>query len=138
MKRLIIYSITSLVVIGDFSASAETSSKVQSNYFENKQEYERLLKNAAETGDYSKISDSAQSVQKSLNTAASDPVETAKIVGQAAGELALKETKRELPTPELLQKILLLQQIQIAQNNIIINLLSHIARDRQLHSVPSN
>jgi hypothetical protein len=45
----------------------------------------------------------------------------------------------ELATSELLRKILLLQQIQIAQNNTIIKLLSHIARDPQaLHSVPED
>jgi hypothetical protein len=103
-----------------------------SGYFHSASKYNDAVKEAVKTGDYSKIAQIGMNLQQSIDVAAYEPAETAKIVGQASEACCIDEAlNRPSSTTMLLKKMFLMQQVQIAQNKVIIRLLTEVAHPKR-------
>ncbi|PZM85514.1 MAG: hypothetical protein DKT66_04860 [Candidatus Melainabacteria bacterium] len=100
---------------------------IKSEFFENSAEYNKQLRESAKSGEFSKAINAAMQVQKSLDLSAYNDQETARIVGSAAHELIVNDMRGEQKTEKILEKMFLMQQVQISQNKLIIKLLSKLA-----------
>lgn len=105
-----------------------------SGYFAAAKKYNDAVRLAAENGDFSKTAQTGMNLQRSIDTAAYDPGETAKIVGQAADSLCIQDAGGKLQSESILKKMFLLQQVQISQNKLIIRLLTEIAHPKKTDS----